>query len=262
MKEKRTYKGKSFISLASGVLVGALSALAVDNALKALKEKWMAESIAEKLSNLSLKFSHDLSQVKTGVNIDDSLSFDDAFLNARSYLGAGGVFNWNNERYSTYFSEEWDSMDASDKQSYNDAIKEIPEFALDANEIIDASDIEVFEVDSPNYESIQDNLMFDMGDVKVYENIDPETELPGFEESTSDNEVEMVEVEIDSTDAIEEIELEVEIAEDSNVVYVEVEESVDPDDTRREEIDSTDDDIFDDSDNADFDNEADIENLI
>ena len=47
--------------------------------------------------------------------IDDCLSFGEAFAEARSQVGPGGVFDWHGHLYSTYYVEEWDAMSLDER---------------------------------------------------------------------------------------------------------------------------------------------------
>ena len=50
-------------------------------------------------------------------NLDD-MTFGEAFAAARQDVGAGGVFVYEGNSYSTYYKEEWDEMSEDDKQEY------------------------------------------------------------------------------------------------------------------------------------------------
>lgn len=51
-------------------------------------------------------------------HVDQSLSFADAFAQARAEVGPGGVFHWHGGVFNTYTEAEWDSMSASDKSDF------------------------------------------------------------------------------------------------------------------------------------------------
>jgi hypothetical protein len=55
----------------------------------------------------------------------EGLSFDDAFAMAREELGPGGVFEWNGNKYQTYYKDEWEDMSESEQQdAYDLAMQE------------------------------------------------------------------------------------------------------------------------------------------
>ena len=60
--------------------------------------------------------------VEVASNVDDSMSFSEAFESARAEVGPGGVFVWNGNVYSTYYEEEWDSMTDEQKEEFSDAL--------------------------------------------------------------------------------------------------------------------------------------------
>jgi len=52
-------------------------------------------------------------------------TFSDAFNEARSELGAGGIFEWNGNYYNTFLKEEWDAMSSNDKLAYSNKVGEL-----------------------------------------------------------------------------------------------------------------------------------------
>ena len=50
--------------------------------------------------------------------VNDFMSFGEAFKAARLEVGAGGIFEWKGNLYNTYYKEEWDAMDKSEKAEF------------------------------------------------------------------------------------------------------------------------------------------------
>lgn len=50
--------------------------------------------------------------------VNQGLSFSDAFTAARAEVGAGGVFMWHGQLYSTYTAEEWQSMSEEQRADF------------------------------------------------------------------------------------------------------------------------------------------------
>jgi len=50
--------------------------------------------------------------------VDESMSFGEAFAHAREEVGAGGVFVWHGNVYATYNEEEWNSMSPSERNEF------------------------------------------------------------------------------------------------------------------------------------------------
>lgn len=50
--------------------------------------------------------------------VNDDMSFSEAFASARRQVGAGGVFEWRGKQYGTYYKTEWDSMSQAEKDRY------------------------------------------------------------------------------------------------------------------------------------------------
>ena len=67
-------------------------------------------------------------------NVNDSMSFNQAFAEARREVGEGGLFQWHGNTYSTYYAEEWESMSADDKAEYWKSVTATTEHINDENE--------------------------------------------------------------------------------------------------------------------------------
>lgn len=53
------------------------------------------------------------------VDPESGLTFDEAFAEARSQVGAGSVFEWNGRYYGTFTKEEWDAMSPEDRMYWH-----------------------------------------------------------------------------------------------------------------------------------------------
>ena len=61
----------------------------------------------------------------TGIRVaqvDDDKSFSEAFADARSQVGAGGVFEWRGNVYGTYYKDEWEAMSSEERQEFQSSI--------------------------------------------------------------------------------------------------------------------------------------------
>lgn len=54
--------------------------------------------------------------------VNDAMSFSEAFAAARAQVGAGGVFEWHGGVYGTYYAEEWNNMTAEQKAEFAESI--------------------------------------------------------------------------------------------------------------------------------------------
>lgn len=54
--------------------------------------------------------------------VNDDVSFSEAFADARAQVGPGGVFEWHGRVYGTYYKEEWDNMSAEERAQYQSKI--------------------------------------------------------------------------------------------------------------------------------------------
>lgn len=55
-------------------------------------------------------------------DIDDDMTFSQAFAEARAEVGPGGVFIWHGNVYSTFIHDEWTSMDNAARQAYSRSV--------------------------------------------------------------------------------------------------------------------------------------------
>lgn len=55
-------------------------------------------------------------------DVNDDMSFNDAFTAARAQVGAGGVFSWHGQVYSTYLKAEWDELNADQRHAYSQSV--------------------------------------------------------------------------------------------------------------------------------------------
>lgn len=55
--------------------------------------------------------------------VDQNLSFGQAFQAAREAVGAGGVFHWHGGIYNTYRLEEWNAMSAEERHQFAQQVK-------------------------------------------------------------------------------------------------------------------------------------------
>lgn len=56
--------------------------------------------------------------VQIAGNVDDSMSFSEAFSAAREDTGPGGIFSWRGATYNTFFKDEWNQIGLADKQEF------------------------------------------------------------------------------------------------------------------------------------------------
>lgn len=85
--------------------------LTIDEAVDAIVDEVAEEEVLEEDAVL-------LPEPLQVADVDDSMSFGEAFAAARAEVGPGGVFQWHGNNYSTYTKEEWDNMDEEDRGEY------------------------------------------------------------------------------------------------------------------------------------------------
>lgn len=114
---KKTSKWKKAAGMAgigaAGIAGGiGLSAMASGDDVEAAKQA--AEEAANADKGNMVK---PVGNVKVA-EVNDEMSFSEAFASARKQVGAGGVFEWRGKQYGTYYKTEWDSMSQAEKDQY------------------------------------------------------------------------------------------------------------------------------------------------
>lgn len=88
--------------------------------------------------------------VEVAKNVNDDMTFSEAFAGARHEVGAGGVFVWHGQVYGTYYKEEWDAMTDEQKADYWAAVRGTDVIEEPENEAdIETADEPVAEDETP-----------------------------------------------------------------------------------------------------------------
>lgn len=87
-----------------------------------ISKDWLGEDyVAESESSAELDSGEEMEVISDGLNVafvEDDLSFGEAFAEARSQVGPGGVFEWRGALFNTYYAEEWDAMTDEQKSDF------------------------------------------------------------------------------------------------------------------------------------------------
>ena len=119
MKMKETWKPVT-ISGMTGILMGA-GTMYASQKLTTDEMPVVVESNEQPLQEAS---------------VEGCKSFREAFQAARAELGAGGVFRWHGNIYSTYTADEWKAMSDDEKELFAQRVKpEVSAADIDTNEI-------------------------------------------------------------------------------------------------------------------------------
>ena len=104
----------------SGILMGAGLLYAGQAAAQELgKEEILEEGKTEDVTAPEPgETSHTLENGLKVAAVNDDLSFDEAFAQARAEVGPGGVFHWHGGIYNTYSVDEWNAMTVEQKQDF------------------------------------------------------------------------------------------------------------------------------------------------
>ncbi len=106
-------------------------------------------------------------------NVNDNMSFDEAFAAARDEVGAGGIFAWHGQVYNTYTRSEYEGLSSTEQTSQIEKIEEIViQHESVTNEPLDVQ--EVLKMESVNLDDDlnAEALVFKDGDQIVKLEID------------------------------------------------------------------------------------------
>lgn len=116
-EEKKTGWREAVMSGTAGAAMGAAGALWISGVPFGEEYKQDTNGGDEHnnpTSNTNLPVAH---------NVNDDMSFSEAFAAARQEVGAGGVFVWHGGVYGTYYANEWNSMTPQQQSDFtHDAI--------------------------------------------------------------------------------------------------------------------------------------------
>lgn len=123
MEEKKNNGTKSAAKWKE-VLIGGVSGIALGAAGTLFASSIPLDAAAETTDTENAETEGETAnataQMATSVN--DSMSFSDAFNAARAEVGAGGVFEWHGNLYSTFTADEWNNMDDAARNEFAESI--------------------------------------------------------------------------------------------------------------------------------------------
>lgn len=102
--------------------------------------------------------------------VDDNVSFSQAFADARAQVGAGGVFEWHGKLYGTFYKDEWCQMSKEEraawqsKVDYNDVRDNTQDYHSAAHTHQPSDNVEVQTISSDA--QMEDNTPAE-GEIKV-----------------------------------------------------------------------------------------------
>ena len=95
------------------------------------------------------------SSTKIANEVNDSMSFNQAYEAARQQVGSGGVFAWHGQVFNTYTAEEWAQLSGDQKEDFfagvDDSDIDVPQY----DHTPEVQAVHVLEDDQSIYESLQ-----------------------------------------------------------------------------------------------------------
>ncbi len=121
---KKSNKAKYVATTATGIAAGAVAGSGATAGAAVIADKveltdieTPSEETPEENDNLLINNG----DIRVA-HVDDDMSFGEAFAQARSQVGPGGVFEWHGKLYGTYTAEEWASMSPAERSQYQQAV--------------------------------------------------------------------------------------------------------------------------------------------
>ena len=124
--EKKETGKKSWKAVSIGGVTGILMGGAAMYAANAAAQDGQQEEATE---GGAVVGSHETAEGLKVAEVDQQLSFGEAFQAARGEVGAGGVFRWHGGIYNTYTEQEWNSMSSEEHQQFAQQVQ--PEITPD-----------------------------------------------------------------------------------------------------------------------------------
>lgn len=94
--------------------------------------------------------------------VDDSMSFKEAFESARAQVGAGGVFSWRGNIFNTYTADEWKNLSSDDKNLFAEQVKpEISASEVDTTQLAESTsedDVQIAAVQDHDIDESQNEV--------------------------------------------------------------------------------------------------------
>lgn len=118
--EQKSSNAAQTIALAgaAGVVLGAAAGGGVAYAMTPGEndDENLIADVGNLANNVEIDDAH--VQISGEMTCSDSLTFSQAFAQARAQLGPGGVFHWHGGVYGTYYANEWDAMSPEEQHDF------------------------------------------------------------------------------------------------------------------------------------------------
>ena len=154
-KKQGTWKyvmlgGVPGVFIGAGLMAGGHASARETVAEPQLEESQTAESQVEEQTEASIPVVS---------NVNNDLSFAEAFNAARTAVGPGGVFEWHGGLYNTYTAEEWDAMSSEQKDDFVQQVKPItPVGQLDTPTDVNTHVVVVHDMQQPSHSESANNV--------------------------------------------------------------------------------------------------------
>ena len=133
--------GAKVAATAAGAALGTSAAMAAEHIYDTYVEERPQE---EELAQDAPTEQETIVMTDEGLQVaqvDDSLSFSEAFAEARAQVGAGGVFEWHGKVYGTFYENEWNNMSAAEKAEW--------QAKVDYNDVTESEDAQTASTHQP-----------------------------------------------------------------------------------------------------------------
>lgn len=117
-------------------------------------------------------------EIQVASNVNDDMSFSEAFAAAHAEVGPGGAFEWHGNVYSTYTAEEWTNLSVEQREEYNGHFNWNNHTTSETTNTTSNDNVEVVSVEDNNVAETSHTTTESNVDVEVV-NSEPEVQILG-----------------------------------------------------------------------------------
>lgn len=160
----------------AGILLGSASPFVID-VNGAQSDDTSADGIA-----LDGRIPEEISSISSSI-INDDMTFDEAFAEARETMGPGAAFEWQGNVYATFTKEEWDAMTDDEKSDFYSGL------SID-NPYDQSENIEITEEDGMNF--TEGTVESESQETTTSQEVPIDIELEGYPNNADEDDIVIV----------------------------------------------------------------------
>lgn len=177
-KSKASTWRKVGTGLGMGILLGSTTSFVTNGAFANDGEDIQGETAQGTNTQDTYQEEHPWAdtEIQVASNVNDNMSFSEAFAAARAEVGPGGAFEWHGNVYGTYTAEEWDNLSVEQREEYNEHFNWNNHTTSETTNTTSNDNVEVVSVENNNVAETSHTTT--ESNVEVVDN-DPEVQILG-----------------------------------------------------------------------------------